>query len=73
LRVEIARKRKWLNTFLCPLGQSKKAIGHEFHALPLIKWMTVRLDVSEDEWRRRNHGMEPQGRGNVPALHAGTK
>jgi ribosomal protein S26 len=30
--------------------------------------MTVRLDVSEDEWRRRNQGREPQGRGNVPAL-----
>ena len=30
--------------------------------------MTVRLDVSEDEWRR-NKDMEPQRRGSVPPLH----
>src|SRR5271170_5865049 len=29
--------------------------------------MTVRLDVSENEWRR-NKGMEPQGRGSVSPL-----
>jgi hypothetical protein len=37
--------------------------------LPLIKWITVRLDVSEDEWRRRNQAMEPQRRASAPALH----
>src|SRR6266481_5919900 len=31
--------------------------------------MTVRLDVSENEWRRHNKGMEPQGRGSVLPLH----
>ena len=36
--------------------------------MPLIEWMTVRLAVSENEWRRHNKDMEPQGRGNVPAL-----
>ena len=36
--------------------------------MPLIEWMTVRLDVSEDEWRR-NKDMEPQRRGSVPPLH----
>ena len=36
--------------------------------MPLIQWITVRLDVSEDEWRRRNKDMEPQGRGSVPAF-----
>ena len=42
--------------------------------LPLIEWITVRLDVSEDEWRRRNKNMEPQGRGSVsPLSHAETK
>src|SRR5580693_751479 len=30
--------------------------------------MTVRLDVSEDEWRRPNEDMKPQRRGSVPAL-----
>src|SRR4029077_1800094 len=30
--------------------------------------MTVRLDVSEDEWCR-NKDMEPQRRGSVPPLH----
>jgi hypothetical protein len=37
--------------------------------LPLIEWMTVRLDVSENEWRRHNKDMEPQRRGSVPPLH----
>src|SRR6266404_6947370 len=32
--------------------------------------MTVRLDVSEDEWRRHNQDMEPQRRGSVPPLHS---
>src|SRR5580692_9402296 len=31
--------------------------------------MTVRLDVSEDEWRRPNEDMKPQRRGSVPPLH----
>src|SRR5216684_8160708 len=31
--------------------------------------MTVRLDVSENEWRRHNKDMEPQRRGSVPPLH----
>jgi hypothetical protein len=37
-------------TTLCPLGQSKKAIGHESQIGPCVathKWITVRLDVSE--------------------------
>jgi hypothetical protein len=38
--------------------------------LPLLEWMTVRLDVSEDEWRRHNQDMEPQRRGSVPPLHS---
>src|SRR6266436_6057155 len=31
--------------------------------------MTVRLDVSENEWRRHNKDMEPQRRGSVLPLH----
>jgi hypothetical protein len=37
--------------------------------LPLIEWITVRLDVSENEWRRHNKDMEPQRTGSVPPLH----
>src|SRR5258708_11945158 len=57
---------------LCPLGQSKKAIGHESPIGPCVA--THKVDNCQaccfrNEWRRRNKGMEPQGRGNVPALH----
>ncbi len=37
--------------------------------MPLIEWMTVRLDVSENGWRRRNKEMEPQRRGSVAPPH----
>jgi hypothetical protein len=37
--------------------------------LPLLEWITVRLDVSENQWRRHNKGMEPQRTGRVPPLH----
>jgi hypothetical protein len=58
---------------LCPLGQSKKAIGHESQIGPCVA--THKVDNCEaccfrNEWRRRNKGMEPQGRGNVLALRA---
>ena len=57
---------------LCPLGQSKKAIGHESPIGPCVathKVDTCQACCFRNEGRRRNKGMEPQGRGNVPALH----
>jgi hypothetical protein len=36
--------------------------------LPFIEWMTVRLDVSENDWRRHDKDMEPQRTGSVPPL-----
>src|SRR5712691_10843397 len=36
--------------------------------LPLIQWTTVRLVVSENDWRRHGSEMEPQGRGSVSPL-----
>src|SRR5260370_30528335 len=58
---------------LCPLGQSKKAIGHESPIGPCVA--THKVDnchacCFRNACRRRNKGMEPQGRGNVPALQA---
>lgn len=38
--------------------------------LPLIQWTTVRLVVSENDWRRHDSEMEPQGRGNISPLPA---
>ena len=35
----------------------------------LVEWMTIRLDVSENEWRRHNKDMEPQRTGCVRPLH----
>src|SRR5207245_11649945 len=57
---------------LCPPGQSKKAIGHESPIGPCVA--THKVDNCQaccfrNEWRGRNKGMEPQGRGNVPARH----
>ena len=56
---------------LCPLGQSKKAIGHESQIGPCVathKWITVRLDVSETNGAVANKGMEPQGRRRIPSF-----
>src|SRR5258707_3484091 len=36
--------------------------------MPLIQWTTVRLVVSEKDWRRHDSEMEPQGRGSVSPL-----
>jgi hypothetical protein len=36
--------------------------------LPLIQWTTVRLVVSENDGRRHDSEMEPQGRGSVSPL-----
>jgi hypothetical protein len=33
--------------------------------LPLIQWTTIRLVVSENDWRRHNSEMEPKGRGKL--------
>jgi hypothetical protein len=38
--------------------------------LPLIQWTTVRLVVSENDWRRHDSAMEPQGGGNISPLPA---
>src|SRR5258708_24961489 len=49
---------------LCPLGQSKKAIGHESPIGPCVA--THKVDNCQaccfrNEWRRHNSEMEPQG------------
>lgn len=36
--------------------------------MPLIEWMTVRLDVSENEWRRHNKDRKSQRTGCVRPL-----
>ena len=40
---------------------SKEFLGRG-NALPLIQWTIIRLVVSENDWRRHDSEMEPQGR-----------
>jgi hypothetical protein len=41
--------------------------------LPLIQWTTVRLVVSENDWRRHDSEMEPGERKRISASHAEMK
>src|SRR6267378_1079111 len=50
---------------LCPLGQSKKAIGHESPIGPCVATHNVdncQACCFRNEWPRHNSEMEPQGR-----------
>jgi len=50
---------------LCPLGQSKKAIGHGSPIGPCIAtlaWTIIRLVVSENDGRRRDSEIGTTGR-----------
>ncbi len=53
---------------MCPSGVSQFKGSFQFG--PLIQWTTVRLVVSENDWRRRDSEMEPQGRGSISPLRA---
>jgi hypothetical protein len=64
LRNDIARRCGWSFGVSEPL----KLREPQDHALPLIQWTTVRLVVSENDWRRHDREMEPQRRGSVSPL-----